>query len=61
MEYTQNCEIWHAPSLGTLIIIQEKQFEGPCEDHVLAIKWPFLAISGITDSLSGKVENWAQL
>ena len=37
----QNCEIWHGASLDTLIIIQEKQFEGPGEDHVLAIKVPY--------------------
>ena len=38
MGYTQNCEIWHGASLVTLIMIQEKQCEGTCEDHVLAIK-----------------------
>ena len=38
MGFTKNFEIWHGASLGRLIRIQEKQFEGPCEDHVLAIK-----------------------
>ena len=37
-------ELWHLawsiPTLGTLIIIQEKTIEGPCEDHVLAIYGP---------------------
>ena len=41
MGYTKNCEIWYGASLGTLIKIQEKQFEGPCEDHVLAMKGPY--------------------
>ena len=41
MAYTQNCEIWHGASLGTLIIIQENQFKGPFEVHVLAIKGPY--------------------
>ena len=41
MGYTQNCEILHGASLGTLIIIQENQFEGSCEDHVLATKGPY--------------------
>ena len=45
MRYTQNCEIWHGASLGTLIMIQVYKVERPFEDHVLAIKdhiWPFL-------------------
>ena len=41
MGYTQNCEICQGTSLGTLIIIQKKQFEGQCEDHVFAIKVPY--------------------
>ena len=41
MGYTQNCEIWHGASLGTLIMIHKKQFEGPCEDHVFAMKGPY--------------------
>ena len=42
MGYTQNCEIWHGPSLGTLIMIQEEQFEEKYEDHFLAMKGPCL-------------------
>ena len=39
MGYTQNYKIWHGAFLGTLImILKKKQCEGPCEDHVLAIK-----------------------
>ena len=38
MGYAQNHEIWCGASLVTLIMIQEDQFEGPCEDHVFAIK-----------------------
>ena len=39
MGYTQNCQIWHEASLGTLIMIQDKnKFEEPCEEHVWAIK-----------------------
>ena len=41
MGYTQNCDIWHGASLGTFSMIQEKQFEGPCDDHVLSIKGPY--------------------
>ena len=36
--YTQNFEIWHGSSLGTLIMIQE----GTGEDHLLAIKGPYI-------------------
>ena len=36
--FNQQSEIWHGASFGTLIKIQEEPFEGPCEDHVLAIK-----------------------
>ena len=45
MGYTKNFEIWHGSYLGTLIMIQENQFEGPGEDHVLSIKGHILAIS----------------
>ena len=43
--YTQQCEIWHGTSLGTLIKIQEEPIlrtrSGPCFDHKGYI-WPFL-------------------
>ena len=42
--FSQQSEIWHGASLGTLIVIQENKFEGPCEDNVLAIKGHILAI-----------------
>ena len=46
MGYTQNCEIWHGASLGTLIMIQEepiwRTMWGPCFGHKRAIFWPFL-------------------
>ena len=44
--YTQNCEIWHGSSLGTFIMIQEDPFEGPGEDHVLALKGPYFGHFG---------------
>ena len=44
--YTQQYEIWHGTSLGTLIEIQEKQIWrtmwGPCFGQKRAIFWPFL-------------------
>ena len=46
MGFTQNCEIWHGASLGTLIIIQEKTIWRtmwrPCFGHKMALFWPFL-------------------
>ena len=41
MVYTQNCEIWQGAYMGTLIMNQENQFEGPCEDHLLTLKGPY--------------------
>ena len=40
---------------------RKNPFEGPFEDLVLDIKGSYFGLSGITDSLSGKVENRAQL
>ena len=44
--YTQQCEIWHGKSLGTLFKIQYKQILrtiwGPCFVHKKAVFWPFL-------------------
>ena len=46
MGFTQNFEIWHGSSLGTLIMIQEEPIWrnrwGPCFGHKGAIFWPFL-------------------
>ena len=46
MGFTQNFEIWHGSSLGTLIMIQEEPIQrnrgGPCFGHKSAIFWPFL-------------------
>ena len=46
MGYTQNYEIWHGASLGTLIKIQEepiwRTMWGTCFGHRRAIFWPFL-------------------
>ena len=46
MGYTQNCEILHGTSLGTLIMSQEKTMWstmwGLCFGHKRAIFWPFL-------------------
>ena len=51
MGYTQNCEIWHGPSLGTLIKIQEepiwRTMWGQCFGHKSAMFWPFL-VNGAT-------------
>ena len=35
--WTQQCELWHGASLGTMITIQEE----PCGDYVLVIKGPY--------------------
>ena len=46
IEYTQQCEIWHWTSLGTLIKIKEepiwRTMWGPCFGHKRAIFWSFL-------------------
>ena len=46
MGYTQNCEIWHGASQGTLIMNQEepiwRTMLGPCFGHKRAIFGPFL-------------------
>ena len=48
MGYTQNCEIWHLVSLGTLIRIQEEPIWGtmwgPYFGHKRVIFWPFLGL-----------------
>ena len=45
MGYTQNCEIWHRASLGTLIRIQKvllwRNMWGPCLGHKRGILWQF--------------------
>ena len=59
MGYTQNCEIWHGASLGTLF----RKIN--LKDHLRTMFWQqnghILATYGITASLSGKVENRVQL
>ena len=44
--YTQQCEIWHGTSLGTLIKIQEepvlRTMGRPCFGHKRAIFWPYI-------------------
>ena len=44
--YTQQCEIWHGTSLGTLIKIQEpsilRTMWGPCFGHKGVMFWAFL-------------------
>ena len=46
MGYTQQCEIWHGTSLGTLIKIQEeptlRTIRGPYFCHKRAMLRPFL-------------------
>ena len=50
MVYTQNCEIWHGASLGTLILIQEepiwRTMWGPSFGHKRAMFLPFLGKGG---------------
>ena len=60
MGYTENCEIWHGASH-----IDYDSGRTNLRDHVRTMFGPekghILAISVIIDSLSGKVETWAQL
>ena len=42
MGYTQNCEIWHGASLGTMSMIQEEQILRTMFGHKSALFWPFI-------------------
>ena len=42
MGYTQNCQILHGASLGTLIMIQEEQILRTMFGHKRALFWPFI-------------------
>ena len=60
MGYTQNCEIWHGASLGTMIMIQEepilRNMWRPCFGHKRAIFWSFLG--KVDMAYTQNCENW---